>query len=83
MVLSGGTAISGGKFGWFTAGALSSIAVAAGWWYYIMKVSLLKTGGAYGAKSIHHAGLETGTGTTGMRVHLNTTVAGRVQVHWH
>ena len=62
------TAISGGKF-WsgFAAGALSSIASSA-WGGGTTKTEgfSAENNWAYGAKTIHHAGLGAGTGTAGM-----------------
>ena len=62
------TAISGGKF-WsgFAAGALSSIASSA-WGGGTTKTEgfSAENNWAYGAKTIHHAGLGSGTGTAGM-----------------
>jgi hypothetical protein len=62
------TAISGGKF-WsgFAAGALSSIASSA-WGGGTTETEgfSAKNNWAFGAKTIHHAGLGAGTGTVGM-----------------
>ena len=64
----GMTAISGGKF-WsgFAAGALSSIASSA-WGGGTSQTEgfSAENNWAYGAKTIHHAGLGAGTGTAGM-----------------